>query len=153
VISTNSKNIIVFSSLHPVARAIGEAERLFDGTGRLVRVEDVRDFNFNARHGVSHVEKLLRFREVDVGQRRIVLVHAGLKQRDQREGADLRHHADCTDRTGGRGHHIDRIPDKDAESQRQFFAQDDAGFFCLDCRAVRIVGGWLLHLDRPAEVG
>ena len=115
-------------------------------------MEDVHDFNFNARHRVPHIEKLLCLREVDVGQRRVVFVHAGLEQRNQHEGADFRYHTHCTDRAGWRGHHVDRITDKDAEPHREFLTQNDTGFFRLDWRAIGIIGRRLFHLDRLAEV-
>ena len=69
--------------------------------------------------------------------------------RDDRKRPDFRHHAHGTDRAG-RGDDVDRIADKDAETQRQLLAQNDAGFFVSTARTGRVVDRWLLHLDRSA---
>ena len=98
----------------------------------LRRAEDVRDLDFDAGHRLPHIEKFLRFPQIDIGQGRIVLVHAGLKDADQREGAGSSAPCLGPDRTGRGRHHIDRIADEDAQPHRQFFSQDDAGLFCLD---------------------
>src|SRR2546428_2878397 len=116
----------VFVELHPVARPVGEADRVLDRLGDAVRSEDVRDLHLDAGYRVADVEELLRLLDRHVDQRRIVLVHPGFEHADHTEAPHLREHAQGADGADRRDD-VQPIAHEGAQPQRQLLADDDAG--------------------------
>src|SRR5437016_2135331 len=116
----------VLVELHPVARPVGDADRVLDRLGDAVRREDVRDLHLDAGHRVAHVEELLRLLDRHVDQRRIVLVHPGLEHAGHAVAPYLREHAQGSE-GAHRGDDVQPVAHEDAQPQRQLFADDHAG--------------------------
>ena len=143
--SSRTMKYTVFSSLMAEKRLwfisfqsrtrYGKPSRAAMARGDAVGALEIVGAHLDAGDRVAEVEEALRVGEGDVGERAVVLDHAGVEQADDDEALDLRHQADRR-RDGDRRDQVDRIARLHVELAGELLAEDDAGQ--LDRRAARV---------------